>query len=133
MSTMRAAHNRNTNPNDDAHLLMHVLVIIWHLEVLRRALNHRQRLRHRGEDSEVPRDPRAGAEPAPFTLAGGGDDVPVGVEGLDCGIGGSDSSNEAPKEEVGLKALRPVKPVVWGCNGVVEEENAEVAAVLPVG
>ena len=87
-----------------------------------------------GEDREVPSELNAGAEPVPFTPKGGGDaDVAEGVVGPDCGIGGKDSSNEAPNEDVGLKAFKPVKPVVCGCSGDVEEENADVAAVLPVG
>lgn len=86
-----------------------------------------------GEDNEVPREPRDGPGPVgPFKPVGGGEDVPEGVGGLDCGIGGSDSSNDAPNEDVGLNALRPVKPVACGWRGAVEEK-AGVAAVLPVG
>jgi len=40
--------------------------------------------------------------------------VTLGVVGLDCGIGGSDSNKDAPKDEVGLNGLRPLKPVIWG-------------------
>ena len=35
-----------------------------------------------------------------------------GVEVLDWGIGGSDSSNDAPKDDVGLNAFMPANPVV---------------------
>jgi hypothetical protein len=41
-------------------------------------------------------------------------DVPValGVVGPDCGIGGSDSNKEVPKDDVGLNGLMPLKPVI---------------------
>lgn len=42
----------------------------------------------------------------------------AGVDGSDCGIGGSASSSDAPNDDVGLNALTPpVKPVVCGRNG----------------
>lgn len=34
--------------------------------------------------------------------------VAVGVVGPDCGIGGSDSNKEAPKDDVGLNGLMPL-------------------------
>lgn len=40
--------------------------------------------------------------------------VTLGVVGPDCGIGGSDSNKDAPKEDVGLNGLMPLKPVIWG-------------------
>lgn len=55
-----------------------------------------------------------------------------GVVGSDCGIGGSASRSDAPKDEVGLKALTPaLKPVACWRNGapVGWLDNA----VLPVG
>lgn len=51
-------------------------------------------------------------------LEAGGEDKPlavpvtVGVVGADCGIGGSDSNKEAPKDDVGLNGLMPLKPVI---------------------
>lgn len=56
----------------------------------------------------------------------------AGVVGSDCEIGGSASRSDAPKDEVGLKALTPaLKPVACGRNGapVGWLDNA----VLPVG
>jgi hypothetical protein len=56
----------------------------------------------------------------------------AGVIGSDCGIGGSASRSDAPKEEVGLKVLTPaLKPVACGRNGapVGWLDNA----VVPVG
>jgi hypothetical protein len=56
----------------------------------------------------------------------------AGVVGSDCGIGGSDSSSDAPKDEVGLKALTPaLKPVACGRNGA--PVGWLDSAVLPVG
>lgn len=70
----------------------------------------------------------------PF-CAGFGDSP--GVVGADCGIGGRDSNNAAPKEEDGLNGLSPLlKPVFCGCNGLAEEiemDGAEDVIVAPVG
>lgn len=65
-------------------------------------------------------------------MAGG---VPLaGAEGPDAGIGGSDSSNEAPKDDEGLNGLIPPKPVDWGCRGGdTAMEGDEDALVAPVG
>ena len=56
----------------------------------------------------------------------------AGVDGSDCGIGGSASSKDAPNDDVGLNALTPaVYPVVCGRNGAPVgwlDRN-----VLPVG
>lgn len=71
-------------------------------------------------------------DPRPPTLKPVGCVDAEGVVGPDWGMGGNDSSKDAPNEEVGLKALRPVKPVVWGRNGG-ELDSAEVAFVVPVG
>jgi len=38
--------------------------------------------------------------------------VALGVVGLDCGIGGSDSNKDAPNDDVGLNGLMPLKPVI---------------------
>lgn len=38
--------------------------------------------------------------------------VAAGVVGEDPGIGGNDSSKEAPNDDDGLKGLRPLKPVI---------------------
>lgn len=55
-----------------------------------------------------------------------------GVVCSDCGIGGSASRSEAPKDEVGLKALTPaLKPVACGRNGA--PVSWLDSAVLPVG
>jgi len=51
--------------------------------------------------------------PSPLPLAGGGFGDSLG----DCGMGGRDSSNAAPKEEDGLKGLMPANPVVCGISG----------------
>lgn len=32
------------------------------------------------------------------------------------GIGGKESTRDAPKDEEGLNALIPAKPVIWGCS-----------------
>ena len=45
------------------------------------------------------------------------DDVgsPVVVGGVvGSGMGGNDSSSDAPNDEVGLNGLKPEKPVAWG-------------------
>jgi hypothetical protein len=56
----------------------------------------------------------------------------AGVVGSDCGIGGSASRSDAPKDEVGLKALTPaLKPVACGRNGA--PVGWLDSAVLPVG
>lgn len=56
----------------------------------------------------------------------------AGVVDSDCGIGGSASRSDAPKDEVGLKALTPVlKPVACGRNGA--PVGWLDSAVLPVG
>jgi len=56
----------------------------------------------------------------------------AGVVGSDCGIGGSASRSDAPKDEVGLKALTPeLKPVACGRNGA--PVGWLESAVLPVG
>ena len=45
-------------------------------------------------------------------------------------MGGRVSSSEAPKEEVGLNAFKPEKPVIWGCRvGELKDD----AFVEPVG
>ena len=62
-------------------------------------------------------------------LPEGEEDVPAGVVGVDCGIGGNDSSNEAPKEDEGLKAFNPVKPVVCGCNGFEKLDVADLTFI----
>ena len=49
--------------------------------------------------------------------------------GVDCGIGGRDSSSEAPNDDVGLNALIPLNPVVCGFNG---GENVIDGVVAPV-
>lgn len=49
------------------------------------------------------------------------------------GIGGSDSSNEAPNDDVGLKAFIPVNPVDCGCSGALKEDPPDVVFVEPVG
>lgn len=38
--------------------------------------------------------------------------VTAGVFGSDAGMGGNDSNNEAPNEEVGLNGFRALNPVV---------------------
>lgn len=53
----------------------------------------------------------------------------LGVVGADWGIGGRDSSRAAPNDEDGLNALRPTKPVVWGCRGEIGDDEV----VAPVG
>jgi len=58
--------------------------------------------------------------------------VALGVVGLDCGIGGSDSNKDAPNDDVGLNGLRPVKPVTWGFSWLPGAELEEVI-VAPVG
>lgn len=56
----------------------------------------------------------------------------AGVVGSDCGIGGSASRSDAPKDEVGLNALTPaLKPVACGRNGA--PVGWLDSAVLPVG
>lgn len=102
--------------------------------------------------------PAPKAEVIPLEV-GGEDKLPgvpvtVGVVGPDCGIGGSDSNKEAPKDDVGLNGLMPLKLVIWGFSlspeggmeGVVEvmvapvdcvddgekEENKESDAVVVV-
>lgn len=87
------------------------------------------------------KDPGPEAEPG----AGEGDDsagLPVtsGVVGADCGIGGSDSRRDAPKDDDGLNALSGVKPVVCGFSAPFappgedrEMEGAEEVNVEPVG
>ena len=83
-----------------------------------------------------PTPPGALAPLVPVVQAGGDTAAEAassaGVVGSDCGIGGRASRSDAPKDEVGLKALTPVlKPVACGRNG------APVGwldrAVLPVG
>lgn len=75
----------------------------------------------------------------PFPNADGGEDVPVGgfapgVPGLEPGIGGSDSKSEAPKEDEGLNALRPLKPVICGLSvGDIEGAALPEVVVAPVG
>jgi hypothetical protein len=44
--------------------------------------------------------------------------VTAGVVGPDPAIGGNDSNNEAPNEEVGLKGFKAVIPVKWDLTGV---------------
>lgn len=60
--------------------------------------------------------PAPKAEVVPLEAGGNGRllDVPVtlGVVGPDCGIGGNDSNKEAPKDDVGLNGLMPLKPVI---------------------
>lgn len=67
--------------------------------------------------------------------AGGRDrllDVPVmlGVVGPDCGIGGSDSNKEAPKDDVGLNGLMPLKPVIWGFSWSPEDDMEGAVEVM---
>jgi len=57
--------------------------------------------------------------------------VALGVVGPDCGIGGSDSNKDAPKDDVGLNGLRPLKPVIWGFSWLPGAELEEVM-VAPV-
>jgi hypothetical protein len=78
--------------------------------------------------------PALKAEVVPLE-AGGRDrllDVPVtlGVVGPDCGIGGSDSNKEAPKDDVGLNGLMPLKPVIWGFSRSPEGDMEEVVEVI---
>lgn len=42
---------------------------------------------------------------------GGGLDEVGGDTAVPCGIGGRDSSNDAPKDDVGLKGLKPLPPI----------------------
>ena len=57
--------------------------------------------------------------------------------GADCGMGGSDSRRDAPKDDDGLNGLSGAKPVVCGFSGsfvpLAEETEIEGAAVEPVG
>lgn len=56
----------------------------------------------------------------------------AGVVGSDCGIGGSASRSDAPKDDVGLKVLTPaLKPVACGRNGAPVGWLDNV--VVPVG
>lgn len=61
--------------------------------------------------------------------------VTLGVVGLDCGIGGSDSNKDAPNDDVGLNGLIPLKPVIWGFNWPPkgDMEGVEEVMVAPVG
>jgi hypothetical protein len=73
---------------------------------------------------------------APVAQAGGDTAAETasraGVIGSDCGIGGSASRSDAPKDEVGLKDLTPaLKPVACGRNGA--PVGWLDSAVLPVG
>lgn len=56
--------------------------------------------------------------------------VPL-VAALPVVAGGRDSTKEAPKDEVGLNALRPAKPVTCGCNGWVPTEEGLVPVDVP--
>lgn len=49
--------------------------------------------------------------------------VTAGVVGPDPAIGGNDSNNEAPNEEVGLKGFKAVIPVNWDLTGMVFSMN----------
>lgn len=77
-----------------------------------------------------------GWEPSVEPGLDGGGDV-AGVEGLEAGMGGSDSRRAAPNEDDGLNALRPLNPVVCGRNGALPAEEMEmegaVVEVAPVG
>jgi len=82
-----------------------------------------------GEDKEV----GLAAEYVAFV---DGRPVTAGVVGPEPGIGGSDSNNEAPKEDDGLNGFRPLNPVRWDLMGGREGtciEGADEAAVAPVG
>lgn len=54
-----------------------------------------------------------------------------GVPGKDPGIGGKDSSSDAPNDDDGLNGFKPANPVIWGFRELV----LEVIEVLvpPVG
>ena len=52
-------------------------------------------------------------EPTPAAEVGSGSPVVVGGV-VGSGMGGNDSSSDAPNDEVGLNGLKPEKPVAWG-------------------
>jgi len=80
-----------------------------------------------------PTPPGALTPLVPLVQAGGDTEAEAaGVVASDCGIGGSASRSDAPKDEVGLKALTPpLKPVACGRNGA--PVGWLDSAVLPVG
>ena len=55
----------------------------------------------------------------------------AGVPGKDPGIGGKDSSSDAPNDDDGLKGFKPANPVIWGLRELVLD-TMEVL-VPPVG
>jgi hypothetical protein len=61
----------------------------------------------------------------PLVLEGGAFESPAAPL-----TGGRVSIKDAPKEDVGLKALKPAKPVAWGCNGVDSMEEVFVFVVV---
>jgi len=82
-----------------------------------------------GGGNEEPLRPRDGIALDGLFEASG-----VEVEFAGSGIGGRDSNNVAPNEELGLKAFKPLKPpVACGCKGANADDPNEVAADAPVG
>jgi len=76
----------------------------------------------------IPPDAEVGVE-----VAAVGELLP-GVLGLDPGIGGRDSNNDAPKADEGLNALSPLNPVVCGLSvGDKEMDGGLEVVVAPVG
>jgi len=76
-------------------------------------------------------DPVPNADGGDEALAAAVGFVP-GVPGLDPGIGGNDSRSDAPKEDEGLKALSPLKPVICGLSGG-DVDSEDAVPVAPVG
>jgi hypothetical protein len=58
--------------------------------------------------------------------------VTAGVVGPDPAIGGRDSSNEAPNEDVGLKGFNPPSPVMCDLTDDVEPGPSGVAVECDV-
>ena len=54
----------------------------------------------------------------------------VGVVGPDPATGGRDSSNKAPKEDVGLKGFKPVSPVMCELTGEIEDVGRVTSCVV---
>ena len=63
----------------------------------------------------------------------GGRPVIAGVVDPEPGIGGNDSSKEAPKDEEGLKGFNPENPVRCDFTGEVEDCVENDIFVVPVG
>jgi len=71
-----------------------------------------------------------GAEVGVDALATG--ESPLGE--LSEGIGGKDSNNDVPKDDEGLNALSPLKPVVCGLSAGDNDSGGGLdVAVAPVG